>query len=182
MKIKLIVFLVLIAHGIFAQDIAFISNTPHALPNTCLNSQRDSTHFTKDFNKSNLVHIGLDAGINISNAVYSHSSYFTGNITGIRAGFSIDIPIEFSFSFASAILYSQKGYFSKTKYGSYTKRLNFFDMPLLLKSASIHSNFNFFIGPQLSLFISTKNTFYNGFTENQSNYSIPVAKFLSTVL
>ena len=126
----------------------------------------DTAHFSPY-----LLHLGLEAGLNISNIIYSHSSYFKGTLTGLNAGITIDIPVEFAFSFYAAVVYSQKGYNLATTYGNYAQRLNFIDVPVLLKKACGHGNFNFIIGPQLSFLASSKKpVFDNEFKGNQGDY------------
>ncbi|WP_295673128.1 porin family protein [uncultured Mucilaginibacter sp.] len=177
MQIRLSVFLLFIAHFAIAHENVFVSGKANSIRYSYLIEQKDSSLLLSAKNNVNLVHIGVETGLCISNIVYSQHPYLKGAIAGFNAGVNFDIPVEFSFSFDAAVLYTQKGCFSTTSDGSYTQKLSFIDVPLLLKFASTHSKFNFFLGPQLSVLTSSNNTFEPGFTGNRGSYNYKGGKF-----
>ncbi len=118
------------------------------------------------------VRAGITGGVNIANAVDAYNTnYSTAAIAGFNAGFFLDVPIAFPFSFEPEVLYSQKGYAVSTPDGNFTQRSNYIDVPLLAKF-KMGPNFNFLIGPQICFPVSTTNTYDNGFNvTNEQNYN-----------
>lgn len=118
--------------------------------------------------------VGLTGGVNIANIVSDHYDNFdTRSKVGVNAGLIFDLPIAYPFSIAPEVLYSQKGYRANTDVGSFAQRANFLDIPVLAKF-KLAPGFNFLIGPQFSFLLSTRNTYYTGFTptyEERYNYN-----------
>lgn len=116
--------------------------------------------------------IGFEAGVNISNIVSNKASNFsTGTLTGFNAGITFELPLAAAvrLSLAPEVLYSQKGYTAVTVNGNFTQRTQFVDVPLLAKF-KITPIFNFYLGPQASILMSTKNTYDNGFVVTSQKY------------
>lgn len=116
------------------------------------------------------VRVGLTGGVNISNTINAYNSnYSTAAIAGFNAGLFIDLPLVYPLSFQPEILYSQKGYAASTPDGNFTQRANYIDVPLLAKF-KLSPTFNFLIGPELSIPVSTTNTYDNGFAVTAEQY------------
>jgi len=119
------------------------------------------------------IRVGLTGGINIANTVNAYNNnYSTAAIAGFNAGLTMEIPLIYPLSFAPEVLYSQKGFAATTTSdGNFTLRTNYVDVPLLAKF-KLSPTFNFLIGPQLSIPVSTTQTFDNGFDiTSEQNYS-----------
>ena len=118
------------------------------------------------------VRFGITGGLNISNTINAYNSnYSTGAIPGFNAGFYLELPLLYPVSFEPEIEYSQKGFAAVTPDGNFTQHANYVDIPLLLKF-KISPTFNFLIGPQVSIPVSTTNSYDNGFTQTaESSYS-----------
>jgi hypothetical protein len=118
------------------------------------------------------IRFGLTGGVNIANTINAYNSnYTTAAIAGFNAGLTMEIPLIYPLSFAPEALYSQKGFAAATPDGNYTQRTNYVDIPLLAKF-KLSPTFNFLIGPQLAIPVSTTQTFDNGFNiTSESNYN-----------
>jgi hypothetical protein len=118
------------------------------------------------------IRFGLTGGVNIANTINAYNSnYTTAAIAGFNAGLTMEIPLIYPLSFAPEALYSQKGFAAVTADGNYTQRTNYVDIPLLAKF-KLSPTFNFLIGPQLAIPVSTTQTFDNGFNiTSESNYN-----------
>jgi len=118
------------------------------------------------------IRIGLTGGVNIANTVNAYNSnYSTAAIAGFNAGLTMEIPLIYPLSFAPEALYSQKGFAAVTPDGNFTQRTNYIDVPLLAKF-KLSPTFNFLIGPQLAIPVSTTQTYDNGFeVTNEANYN-----------
>ncbi|GAC1305605.1 MAG: hypothetical protein NVSMB24_14730 [Mucilaginibacter sp.] len=118
------------------------------------------------------IRFGLTGGLNIANTINAYdNNYTTAAIAGFNAGLTMEIPLIYPLSFAPEALYSQKGFAAATPDGNYTQRTNYIDVPLLAKF-KLSPTFNFLIGPQLAIPVSTTQTFDNGFNiTSESNYN-----------
>ena len=109
------------------------------------------------------VRAGITGGLSVSNTVSAYNSnYSTGAIVGFNAGLYLDLPLIYPLSFEPEALYSQKGFAAVTSDGNFTQHANYVDIPLLLKF-KLSPTFNFLIGPQVAIPVSTTNTYDNGF-------------------
>jgi hypothetical protein len=114
--------------------------------------------------------VGIEAGLSIANTVDSYdANYSTDNILGLNAGLTATIPVVYPFSFQPEILFSQKGYKAYTTDGTFTQRNNYIDIPLLANFRLVRG-FNFLIGPQINIPLSSTSTFDDGFTVDRENY------------
>lgn len=114
--------------------------------------------------------VGIEAGLSVANTVDSYDeSYSTDNILAFHAGVTATIPIAYPFSFQPEVLFSQKGFKAYTDNGSFTQRNNYIDIPMLANFRLVRG-FNFLIGPQLNIPVSTTNTFNNGFDVASETY------------
>lgn len=116
--------------------------------------------------------VGIEGGLSIANTVSSYNqNYSTNTILGFNAGITAEIPLVYSLSFEPEVLFSQKGYEANTIDGTLTQRNNYIDIPLLAKFRLVRG-FNFLVGPQLNLPLTSTTTFNNGFnTSSESYYS-----------
>ena len=118
------------------------------------------------------IRFGITGGVNIANTVSAYNSnYSTAAIAGFNAGLTMEIPLIYPLSFAPEALYSQKGFAATTASdGNFTLRTNYVDVPLLAK-LKLSPTFNFLVGPQFSIPVSTTQTFDNGFNiTSEQNY------------
>jgi len=116
------------------------------------------------------VRVGITGGLNVANTINAYNSnYSTGAIAGFNAGLYLNLPIAYPLSFQPEILYSEKGYAAVTADGNFTQHANYVDIPLLLKF-KLSPTFNFLIGPQVAIPVSTTNTYDNGFAVTAEQY------------
>jgi hypothetical protein len=98
------------------------------------------------------------------------ANFSTSSITGITAGFNMDLPISYPLSIVPGLMYAQKGYTANTSAGEFTQRSQSIDLPVLAKFHS-GSVFNFYLGPQVSYLISTTNKYSETFAATgRENY------------
>ncbi|MBC7399962.1 MAG: PorT family protein [Mucilaginibacter sp.] len=122
-----------------------------------------------DYNSYYQSRFGFEVAANISNATPG-ANFNTGSVTGITAGFNLDLPVAYPLSIVPALMYSQKGYSANTPAGEFTQRSQSIDLPVLAKFHS-GSVFNFYLGPQISYIVSTTNKFSQNFaTTGRENY------------
>jgi hypothetical protein len=114
--------------------------------------------------------VGIEAGLSVANTVDSYDGYYsTESIAAFNAGITATIPLIYPLSFQPEVLFSQKGFKAYTDDGSFTQRNNYIDVPLLANFRLVRG-FNFLIGPQVNIPISTTNTFNNGFNKSSETY------------
>jgi hypothetical protein len=112
---------------------------------------------------------GFEVAANISNATPG-TNFQTSSVTGITAGFNVNLPVSHTLSIVPALMYSQKGYIANTPAGDYTQRFQSIDLPVLAKFHT-GSVFNFYLGPQASYLVSTTNKFSQNFAATgRENY------------
>ena len=118
------------------------------------------------------VRVGLTGGLNVSNTINAYNSnYTTAAIAGFNGGLYLSLPLVYPMSFQPEILYSEKGFAESTPDGNFTQHANYVDVPLLLKF-KLSPTFNFLIGPQVAIPVSTTNTYDNGFAlTSEQSYS-----------
>lgn len=111
---------------------------------------------------------GIKGGYNLA------AVNFDGNgETGQRHGFHIGVYgesfISESFSIQPELLYSQQGYEIKDSNGTFTQKLDYINLPLMLKA---YPSQNFFLeaGPQIGLAISHKEE-YDGLFSSSQQYN-----------
>ncbi len=114
--------------------------------------------------------VGIEAGLSIANTVDSYdANYSTDGILGFNAGLTATVPIVYPFSFQPEVLFSQKGYKAYTTDGTFTQRNNYIDIPLLANFRLVRG-FNFLVGPQINIPVSSTSTFNDGFTVDRESY------------
>ncbi len=114
--------------------------------------------------------IGITGGLNIANTVDSYDpNYSTNGIVGFNVGVFATVPIISRLSFQPEVLISQKGYKAYTVDGTFTQRNNYIDIPLLANFRLVRG-FDFLIGPQINIPISSTTTFDNGFNTFSESY------------
>lgn len=114
--------------------------------------------------------MGITGGLNIANTVSSYNTnYGTTSILGFNAGLTANIPLVYPLSFEPEVLFSQQGYQANTIDGTLTQRNNYIDIPLLAKFRLLRG-FNFLIGPQINIPVTSTTTFDNGFNTASESY------------
>jgi hypothetical protein len=120
-----------------------------------------------DFNRPR---VGIEGGVSLANTVDSYDAgYSTAGIVGFNAGLTATIPLIYPLSFQPEVLFSQKGYKAYTTDGTFTQRNNYIDIPLLANFRIVRG-FNFLVGPQINIPVSTTNTFNDGFVVNRETF------------
>ena len=120
--------------------------------------------------KTGGVHLGLRAGLNLSNMVNSDDAdVTTGSKIGLNAAVFVELPLANVFSIQPELQFSQKGFkASGTALGSayeYKQTTNFIEVPLLAKIKPV-PGFGIVVGPQFSFLASTSTKF----TVNNASY------------
>jgi hypothetical protein len=114
--------------------------------------------------------LGIEGGVNIANTVSSYNTdYSTSSIVGFHAGLTANIPVAYPFSFDPEVLFTQQGYQATTTDGTLTQRNNYIAIPLLAKFTLVRG-FNFLVGPQINVPVTSTTTFDNGFVTSQESY------------
>lgn len=114
--------------------------------------------------------LGIEGGVNIANTVSSYNTdYSTSSIVGFHAGITANIPVAYPFSFDPEVLFTQQGYQATTTDGTLTQRNNYIAIPLLAKFTLVRG-FNFLVGPQINIPVTSTTTFDNGFVVSQESY------------
>lgn len=108
---------------------------------------------------------GIKGGYSLAAVNYDGSGE-----TGQRHGFHIGVYgesfISESFSIQPELMYSQQGYEIKDGNGTFTQKLDYINLPLMLKA---YPSRNFFLeaGPQIGLAISNKEEYEGLFNSSQ---------------
>jgi hypothetical protein len=114
---------------------------------------------------SSSSNVGIKGGYSLAAVNYDG----TGE-TGQRHGFHIGVYgesfISESFSIQPELMYSQQGYEIKDANGTFTQKLDYINLPLMLKA---YPSKNFFLeaGPQIGLAISNKEAYEGLFNSSQ---------------
>ncbi len=125
--------------------------------------------------KTNDVHFGIRAGLNLSNIIKDGDNDFSTEIKpGFNAAVFLEIPVVNGFSVQPEFQFSQKGYKASGNAlgGPYEYRVtsNYVEIPLLAK-ISPSKEFAIVVGPQFSFLTSTNTKFItnNAVYENTVN-------------
>lgn len=112
----------------------------------------------KTTNESNT---GIKGGYNLAAASFDGDGE-TGQRHAFHIGFYSESFVSESIAFQIEILYSQQGYELQDNSGTFTQKLDYINLPLLLK---IYPTENFFLeaGPQIGFAISHKEEFDDSF-------------------
>ena len=110
---------------------------------------------------------GIKGGYNLSSVSFDGTSE-TSKLHGFHIGFYGESYIGNHFSLQPEIMYSQQGYKIDDGNGIYTQKLEYINIPLMLKFYPVKS---FFMeaGPQIGFSISHKETFDSGFVLYDTN-------------
>lgn len=105
---------------------------------------------------------GLKGGYNLA-AVSFNGNTETGQRHGFHIGFYGESFISEAVAIQLELLYSQQGYELKDGGGTFTQKLDYLNLPIMLK---IYPDKHFFLeaGPQVGLAISHKEEFDSGFS------------------
>lgn len=122
---------------------------------------------TSKSEKTNDVHFGLRAGLNLANIIKTNDNNFSTQLKpGLNAAAFLELPIVNGFSIQPELQFAQKGY--KTSGSSvvngnyeYNVTTNFIEVPILAKFTP-SKNFAIVVGPQYSFLTSTKTNFTSG--------------------
>ncbi|MFV5687867.1 porin family protein [Flavobacterium sp. ZT3R25] len=123
---------------------------------TTINAQENTTH------KSNG---GIKGGYNLA-AVSFDGDGETEQRHSFHVGIYGESFISESFSIQPELMYSQQGYVIKDSNGTFTQKLNYINLPLMLKA---YPSQNFFLeaGPQIGLAVSHKEEYDGLFSSSQ---------------
>jgi hypothetical protein len=126
---------------------------------TIVNAQTTTTK------SRNIPHVGLKAGINISNVYDTKGQNFKAKAkVGAALGGFVSKPFGKYIGIQPEVLYSQKGFKGTgTILGSpytYTRTTNYLDIPLLLTIRPVEE-LTLVVGPQYSFLLSENNVFEN---------------------
>ncbi|MGJ8743290.1 porin family protein [Polaribacter sp.] len=111
--------------------------------------------------QNNASTAGFKAGYNLSSVSFDGNSE-TSQLHGFHIGFYGESFIGELLAIQPEILYSQQGYKIKDGSGTYTQKLDYINIPVMLKLYPVKS---FFLeaGPQIGFSITHKETFDAGF-------------------
>jgi hypothetical protein len=111
--------------------------------------------------RKNKATLGVKGGYNVSSVSFDGTSE-TEKLHGFHIGVYGESYFGKYFSIQPEIIYSQQGYKIIDEDGTYTQKLDYINVPLMLKLYPVKS---FFIeaGPQIGFSISHKETFDSGF-------------------
>ena len=111
--------------------------------------------------RKNKATAGIKGGYNVSSVSFDGTSE-TAKLHGFHLGVYGESYIGKHLSIQPEILYSQQGYKIIDNNGTYTQKLDYINVPLMLKLYPVKS---FFLeaGPQIGFSISHKETFDSGF-------------------
>lgn len=120
-------------------------------------------HITK---KSNA---GIKGGYNLS-AVSFGGEGETGQRHSFHIGLYGESFLNNDISVQPELLYSQQGYEIRSNDGTYTQKLNYINLPIMLKA---YPSANFFLetGPQVGLAITHKEEFDSGLFDTSKEYN-----------
>ena len=118
----------------------------------------------KTYHKSNA---GIKGGYNLAAVNYDGQGE-TGQRHGFHVGVYGEEFISPNFSIQPELMYSQQGYEIKDSNGTFTQKLNYINLPVMLKA---YPSKNFFLeaGPQIGLAVSHKEV-YDGFFSGSQEY------------
>ena len=110
---------------------------------------------------------GIKGGYNLA-AVSFDGDGETGQRHGFHIGVYGESFISESFSIQPELMYSQQGYVITNSNGTFTQKLNYINLPLMLKA---YPSQNFFLeaGPQIGLAVSHKEE-YDGLFSGSQEY------------
>jgi hypothetical protein len=114
------------------------------------------------YSKSN---IGIKGGYNLAAVNYDGQGE-TGQRHGFHVGVYGEEFIRENFSIQPELMYSQQGYEIRDSNGTFTQKLNYINLPVMLKA---YPSKNFFLeaGPQIGLAISHKEEYDGLFSSSQ---------------
>lgn len=118
---------------------------------------------------------GIKGGYNLSSVSFDGTSE-TDKLHGFHLGVFVESYIGNHLSIQPEILYSQQGYKIIDNSGTYTQKLDYLNVPLMLKLYPVKS---FFLeaGPQIGFSISHKETFDAGFVLYDTNEEFEPSNF-----
>jgi hypothetical protein len=118
----------------------------------------------KTYHKSNA---GIKGGYNLAAVNYDGQGE-TGQRHGFHVGVYGEEFISENFSIQPELMYSQQGYEIRDNNGTFTQKLNYINLPVMLKA---YPSKNFFLeaGPQIGLAISHKEV-YDGLFSGSQEY------------
>lgn len=120
-----------------------------------------STLLTQAQDRKNKATVGIKGGYNVSSVSFNGTSE-TERLHGFHIGIYGESYLSKYVALQPEILYSQQGYKIVDDSGTYTQKLDYINIPLMLKLYPVKS---FFLeaGPQIGFSISHKETFDSGF-------------------
>jgi len=116
--------------------------------------------------------LGIEGGINISN-ISSTPSFTTNSRTGLIIGTLLDINVSKSITITPGLRYIMKGWSSTSNGITYTDKLNYFEVPALLKVKFPLTEVKPYLvgGPVLGIMLSANEDQSNGTQTNTVDIS-----------
>ncbi|MDD7884819.1 porin family protein [Flavivirga sp. 57AJ16] len=120
-----------------------------------------SMTFSAKAQEGNTSNAGVKLGYNLAAVSYDGETE-TGQRHGFHAGFYGESFLSEVVALQVELLYSQQGYEIEDNSGTFTQKLDYINLPLLLK---IYPNRNFFFeaGPQVGIAVNHKEAFDSNF-------------------
>ena len=115
----------------------------------------------QDVTTSKTANVGIKAGYNLA-SVRIDGDGETGQRSGFHVGFYGESFLNENFALQVELLYSQQGYELEGNGGTFTQKLDYINVPLMLKGY-VSNNFFLEAGPQIGLAISHKEEFDSNF-------------------
>jgi len=119
-------------------------------------------------NAQDKSNIRVEAGYNLAATTFDGADE-TDQRHGFHVGLYSESFISESYSMQPEILYSQQGYKITNSSGTFTQKLDYINVPVLLKACP-SPNFFLEVGPQIGLAISHKEE-YNGIFNGSLSYN-----------
>ncbi|EDP97070.1 porin family protein [Kordia algicida OT-1] len=107
------------------------------------------------------ANIGIKGGYNLA-AVSFDGDAETGDRSGFHLGFYGESFLNENIALQIEVLYSQQGYEIEANGGTFTQKLDYINLPLMLKGY-LGDNFFLEVGPQVGVAISHKEEFDSNF-------------------
>lgn len=106
--------------------------------------------------------VGLKGGYNLAAVSYDGEGE-TGQRHSFHIGFYAESFLNDFVALQPELLYSEQGYEIKNSFGTYTQKLNYINLPVMLKAYPAE-NFFLEVGPQIGLAVSHKEEYKGSFT------------------
>ncbi len=138
------------------------------LASKSVNAQTFFNNARADYDSYYENQFGFEVNANMSNTTNA-ANFKSSNLIGYSAGIHFILPLRYPVTIEPMVLYSQKGFVANTPSGRFTQKSQFIDVPILAK-ISIVGPLKVYVGPQVSLLMTTSNQYDQGFIANNQVY------------